>query len=163
MSLSAAFSVISSSFAANSAQTAVVANNIANVNTPAYSRGDRECRDQFLRRRRRRVDHSRGQRGAPRAGLELYLAGRDTAGDFRRAGDAGSDCRRQLLGHFDFGAQSERRLALGDARQSANRACDLRSFADLVVRRQRCRVGRLRPRLVAQQRERDGPASARAG
>ena len=39
--------------------------------------GDRECRDQFLRRRRRRVDHSRGQRGAPRAGLELDLAGRD--------------------------------------------------------------------------------------
>ena len=38
MSLSAAFSVISSSFAANSAQTAVVANNIANVNTPGYSR-----------------------------------------------------------------------------------------------------------------------------
>ncbi len=38
MSLSTAFSVISSSFAANSAQTAVVANNIANVNTPGYSR-----------------------------------------------------------------------------------------------------------------------------
>jgi flagellar hook-associated protein 1 len=38
MNLSAAFSVISFSFAVNSAQTAVVANNIANVNTPGYSR-----------------------------------------------------------------------------------------------------------------------------
>ena len=33
MSLSTAFNVISSSFAVNSAQTAVVSNNIANVNT----------------------------------------------------------------------------------------------------------------------------------
>jgi flagellar hook-associated protein 1 FlgK len=38
MSLSAAFNIISSSFAANSQQTAVVSNNIANVNTPGYSR-----------------------------------------------------------------------------------------------------------------------------
>ena len=38
MSLSAAFNVISSSFAANAAQTAVVSNNIANANTPGYSR-----------------------------------------------------------------------------------------------------------------------------
>jgi flagellar hook-associated protein 1 FlgK len=38
MSLSAAFNIISSSFAANSAQTAVVSNNIANVNTSGYSR-----------------------------------------------------------------------------------------------------------------------------
>ena len=38
MSLSTAFSVISSSFAANAAQTAVVSNNIANVNTSGYSR-----------------------------------------------------------------------------------------------------------------------------
>jgi flagellar hook-associated protein 1 FlgK len=38
MTLSAAFNIISSSFAANSARTAVVANNIANVNTPGYSR-----------------------------------------------------------------------------------------------------------------------------
>src|ERR1700677_1166985 len=38
MSLSSAFNVISSSFAANAAQNAVVANNIANVNTPGYSR-----------------------------------------------------------------------------------------------------------------------------
>src|SRR5271169_2337670 len=38
MSLSTAFNVISSSFAANSAQTAVVSNNIANANTPGYSR-----------------------------------------------------------------------------------------------------------------------------
>jgi flagellar hook-associated protein 1 len=37
MSLSAAFNIISSSFAANSVQTAVVSNNIANVNTPGYS------------------------------------------------------------------------------------------------------------------------------
>jgi flagellar hook-associated protein 1 len=37
MSLSTAFNIISSSFAANSAQTAVVSNNIANVNTPGYS------------------------------------------------------------------------------------------------------------------------------
>jgi flagellar hook-associated protein 1 len=38
MSLSTAFNVISSSFAANAAQIAVVSNNIANVNTPGYSR-----------------------------------------------------------------------------------------------------------------------------
>jgi flagellar hook-associated protein 1 FlgK len=38
MSLSAAFNVISSSFAVNSAQTAVVSNNFANANTPGYSR-----------------------------------------------------------------------------------------------------------------------------
>ena len=38
MSLSTAFNVISSSFAANAAQTSVVSNNIANVNTPGYSR-----------------------------------------------------------------------------------------------------------------------------
>ena len=38
MSLSTAFNVISSSFAANASQTATVSNNIANVNTPSYSR-----------------------------------------------------------------------------------------------------------------------------
>ena len=38
MSLSAAFNIISSSFAANAAQTAVVSNNIANVNTTGYSK-----------------------------------------------------------------------------------------------------------------------------
>jgi flagellar hook-associated protein 1 FlgK len=38
MSLSTAFNVISSSFGANAAQIAVVSNNIANVNTPGYSR-----------------------------------------------------------------------------------------------------------------------------
>jgi flagellar hook-associated protein 1 len=38
MTLSAAFNIISSSFAANAAQTAVVSNNIANANTPGYSR-----------------------------------------------------------------------------------------------------------------------------
>ena len=38
MSLSAAFSIISSSFAADSAQTAVVSKNVANVNATGYSR-----------------------------------------------------------------------------------------------------------------------------
>ena len=38
MSLSTAFNIISSSFAANAAQIAVVSNNIANVNTAGYSR-----------------------------------------------------------------------------------------------------------------------------
>ena len=38
MSLSAAYNIISSSFAANAAQTAVVSKNIANVNTSCYSR-----------------------------------------------------------------------------------------------------------------------------
>ena len=38
MSLSAAFNIISSSFAANAGQTAVVSNNIANANTNGYSR-----------------------------------------------------------------------------------------------------------------------------
>ncbi len=38
MSLSSAFNIISSSFSANAAQTAVVSKNIANVNTSGYSR-----------------------------------------------------------------------------------------------------------------------------
>ncbi len=38
MSLSTAFNIITSSFAANAAQTAVVSNNIANVNTTGYSK-----------------------------------------------------------------------------------------------------------------------------
>ena len=38
MNLSAAFNIISSSFAANAAQVAVVSNNIANVNTTGYSK-----------------------------------------------------------------------------------------------------------------------------
>jgi flagellar hook-associated protein 1 len=38
MSLSTAFNVISSAFVVNAAQTAVVSNNISNVNTPGYSR-----------------------------------------------------------------------------------------------------------------------------
>jgi flagellar hook-associated protein 1 len=38
MSLSSAFSIISSSFATNAAQTSTVSSNIANVNTPGYSR-----------------------------------------------------------------------------------------------------------------------------
>ena len=38
MSLSAAYSIVSSSFAANAAQTAIVSRNIANANTPGYSR-----------------------------------------------------------------------------------------------------------------------------
>jgi len=38
MSLSAAYNIISSSFAANAAQTSVVSKNIANANTPGYSR-----------------------------------------------------------------------------------------------------------------------------
>jgi len=37
MSLSTAFNVISSAFATNAAQTAVVSNNLANANTPGYS------------------------------------------------------------------------------------------------------------------------------
>jgi flagellar hook-associated protein 1 FlgK len=38
MSLSSAFSIITSSFATNAAQTAIVSNNIANANTPGYAR-----------------------------------------------------------------------------------------------------------------------------
>ena len=48
MSLSAAFNIISSSFAANAAQIAVVSNNIANVNTRRLFARGREPRDQFL-------------------------------------------------------------------------------------------------------------------
>src|ERR1700722_2373429 len=105
MSLSTAFNVISSSFAANAAQTAVVSNNIANVNTPGYSR-DRECRDQFLRWRGRRLDHPRGQRRAVGAGLELDLAGGDPAGDLRWTHDARPDRRRQFIGLFHLGRRS---------------------------------------------------------
>ena len=88
MSLSAAFNIISSSFAANAAQTAVVSSNIANVNTPGYSREIANV-----------VTNSYGgadvasvtrdrQRGAGRAGCDLDRAGGRAAGDRRRACDA---------------------------------------------------------------------------
>ena len=87
MSLSTAFNVISSSFAANAAQTAVVSNNIANVNTPGYSREIANV-----------VTNSYGgadvasitreaNAALTGAGVELDLAGRDAAGDFRRIDD----------------------------------------------------------------------------
>ena len=135
MSLSTAFNVISSSFAANAAQTAVVSNNIANVNTPGYSREIANV-----------VTNSYG--GADVASItreanaalleqvvELDLAGGGAAGDLRRAHDACANRRRQFVGHLHLGREPERRLALRHARQSAKRAHDLRRFADLVVRR----------------------------
>ena len=139
MSLSTAFSIISSSFAANAAQTAVVSNNIANVNTPGYSREIANVVDQFLRRRGCRFGHSRGQRGAP----EQVSTSTSQAATQQAISDGlatlAADRRRQFIGHVDLRREPERRLALGDARQSANRADDLRgsptssSAADAVV------------------------------
>ena len=122
MSLSAAFNVISSSFAANSAQTAVVSNNIANVNTPGYSREianvvtnsyggadvasvTREANAALTEQ----VSSSTSQAAAQQAisdGLSTLAANR----------------RRQFVGLVDLRRKPERRLALGDARQSAKRA-----------------------------------------
>ena len=161
MSLSTAFNVISSSFAANAAQTAVVSNNIANVNTPGYSREIANVVTNSYGGADVDFDHPRGQRRAPGAGLELDLPGGGAAGDFRRVDDARPNRRRQFIDLLDLGRQPERRLALRHARQPAKRAHNLRRLADLVVRRRRRGVGGLRSRLVAQQRERDGPAGAR--
>ena len=81
MSLSAAFNIISSSFAANSAQTA---RRLEQHRQRQYARllaPDRQSRHQFLRRRRRRLGDARGQRGARRAGIDLDRAGGGAAGD----------------------------------------------------------------------------------
>ena len=163
MSLSTAFNVISSSFAANAAQTGCRLEQYRQRQYAWIFAGACECRDEFLRRSRRRFRHPGGQRRAPRAGLELNLAGGDPAGDLRRIDDARPNRRRQFIDHFDLGRRPERRLALRHAGQSAKRAHNLRGLADLVVRRRRGRVGRLRSHLVPQQRERDGPAGARNG
>ena len=130
MSLSTAFNVISSSFAANAAQTAVVSNNIANVNTPGYSREIANV-----------VTNSYGGADVASitreanaalvgAGLELDLAGGGAAGDLRRTDDARPNRRRQFIGHLNLGRRPERRLALRHAGQPAKRAHDLRGLAD---------------------------------
>ena len=125
MSLSTAFNVISSSFAANAAQTAVVSNNIANANTPGYSREIANVVTNSYGGADVASVDPRGQRRAARAGLELHFAGGDAAGDIRRAFDARPDRQRQRVGLLDLRRKPERRVALGDARQSGERADDL--------------------------------------
>ena len=146
MSLSAAFNVISSSFAANSAQTAVVSNNIANANTPGYSREIANV----VTNSYGGADVASVTREANAALLEQVssstAAGGDATGDLRRAVDARRDRQRQFIVLFDLGREPERRLAFGHARQSAKRADNLRRLADLVVRRRGRGIGRLRSR-----------------
>ena len=121
MSLSAAFNIISSSFAANAAQTAVVSNNIANANTPGYSREIANS-SPIPTAAPSRLGDPRRQRGAGGAGHDIDRAGGRAAGDRRRPCDAGADGQRQLVVLLDVGRDAERRFALGDARQSAERA-----------------------------------------
>ena len=163
MSLSAAFNIISSSFAANAAQTAVVSNNIANANTPGYSREIANV-----------VTNSYG--GADVASVTRVAnaalaeqvststaAGRRAAGDLQRPRDARRHGRRQRLGFVGLRREPERRLAFGDARQSAKRADDLRGFADVFLGGRRRSHGRVAARRLAQQRRRGGRSGARAG
>ena len=137
MSLSTAFNIISSSFAANAAQTAVVSNNIANVNTPGYSKEVANL-----------VANSYGgvdvasvtrarQRRADRAGVDLDGAGGVPAGGGQRPVDARGHGQRQHRDIVDLRRDPERRFAVGDARQSSERADDVRGFADLDVSRGR--------------------------
>src|SRR3974390_3433994 len=97
MTLSAAFNIISSSFAANAGQTAVVSSNIANANTPGYSREIANV-----------ITNSYGC---------ADRRGRRTTGDFQRPHDARRDGERQRFDFFDLGRKPKRRFALGDARQ----------------------------------------------
>ena len=152
MNLSSAFNIISSSFAANAAQVAVVSNNIANVNTTGYS--DEVAN--LLTNSYGGVDVASVTRdrqcGAPRAGLDLDVAGGGEPGDRRRARDARRNRRRQLHDVVDLRRGSERRLAIGDARQSAERADDLRRLADLDVGRRRRGHRRDQSRRIAERR-----------
>ena len=156
MSLSTAFNVISSSFAVNSAQTAVVSNNIANANTPGYSREIANV----VTNSYGGADVASVTREANAALLEQVVDSTSQAATQQAISDGlstlAANRRRQLIGLLDLGRRPERRFAFGDARQPAKRAHHLCRLANLVVRRRRRGVGRLRSRLVAQQRERDG-------
>ena len=163
MSLSTAFNVISSSFAANAAQTAVVSNNIANVNTPGYSREianvvtnsyggadvasiTREANAALLEQ----VSSSTSQAAAQQAISDGLTTLAQTVDD--------SSSASSTSGANQNGASPSAMLA--NLQSALTTYAD---FADLVVRRRRGGVGRLRSRLVAEQRERDGPAGARDG
>ncbi len=138
MSLSTAFNIISSSFAANAAQTAVVSNNIANVNTPGYSqaRSPTSSTNSYGG-----VDVASVTRLANAALTEQVSTSTAqaayAAGDRQRPRDARGDRRRQLHDVVDLRREPERRLAVGDARQSPERADDVPRLADLDVRRGR--------------------------
>ena len=125
MSLSAAFNIISSSFAANAAQTAVVSNNIANANTPGYSRevanlatisyggvDVASVKRMPTPRSPSRSTASTAQAAAQQAIARVWAA--------RRHG------RRQRPRLVDVRRAPERLLAVGDAGQSSERADDLR-------------------------------------
>ena len=152
MSLSTAFNVISSSFAANAAQTAVVSNNIANVNTPGYSREianvvtnsyggadvasvTREANAALAEQ----VSSSTSQAATQQAISDGLTTLAQTVDD--------SSSASSTSGADQNGASPSAMLA--------NLQSALTTYADspsVVLRRRRCRVGRLRSRLVAQQR-----------
>ena len=125
MSLSTAFNVISSSFAVNSAQTAVVSNNIANANTPGYSREIANV----VTNSYGGADVASVTREANAALLEQVSSSTSQAATQQAISDGlstlAADRRRQLVGLLDLGRKPERRLALGHARQSAKRAVHL--------------------------------------
>ncbi len=163
MSLSTAFNIISSSFAANAAQIAVVSNNIANVNTAGYSREVANLvTNPYGGADVVSVDAHR-QCGARRTGLDLDGAGRDATGDRQWARDARRHRGRQLFDVVDFGRGRERRLAVSDARQPRKRSDDLRRLADVFFGRGRRGDRRPEPRPVAQCRRRGGQRGSRTG
>ena len=126
-----------------------------------FDRG-RQPRDQLLRRRRRRLGEAHRQRRSRRAGCDLDGAGGGAAGDRQWARFPRRHGRRQLLGLDELRDAPEWRFALGDARQSSERADDLRGLADLVVRRRRCGNRGAEPRPVAQRGRRRRQPGARA-
>ena len=164
MSLSSALNIINSAFVANAGQSAVISSNISNASTTSYAReianlittsgGGVEVAS---------VD-ARGQRRAARPGQYVDVAGRLPAGVVGRPDDAGADGERQLLGDLVVRRRRERQFAVGDARQPAERARNLRRLAE-PARRRRRRVVTAASDLtaVAQHRRRGGAERARAG
>ena len=163
MSLSAAFNVISSSFAANAAQTAVVSNNIANVNTPGYSRqianvvtspdGGVDVAS-VTREANAALSEQAATATAQAAASQAIAAG---------LARARADGQRQFLGLHDIRRGPERRLAIGDARQSRKRARNLSNVADIVFGGRRGRDRGAERRCFAEHRQRGGRNRPRTG
>ena len=163
MSLSAAFNIISSSFAANAAQTAVVSNNIANVNTPGYSReianvvtssyGGADVAS-VTRIANAALAEQAATSTAQAAAQQAIADGLATLA----ATVSDSSSASATSGANQNGASPSAMLA-----NLQKRADDLSGRADLLLGRRRRRDGGQDPRRVAQQRRGDGRRGARAG
>ena len=163
MSLSTAFNVISSSFAANAAQTAVVSNNIANVNTTGYSREIANV----VTNSYGGADVASVTREANSALLEQVSSSTSLAATQQAISD-GLTTLAATVG--DSSSTSSTSGADQNGASPSAMLSDLQSalttyqrLANLVVCRRRGRVGRLRSRVVAQEWQRDRPAGAGAG